>query len=132
MPSLRRTISSPAVRSSPYPSSLAAANNGGPALRSQGNGQRRSSGSETTSRRVLADIEWWRVADGQHDVEAEQGSEDPARGQEQEQVQIAPEQAGGGGAIASDLGVERPLMPFAWTPQLTGSPEVCVTVTLRH
>ncbi|KAI0320126.1 hypothetical protein OF83DRAFT_1081835 [Amylostereum chailletii] len=57
MPSLRRTISSPSVRPSPYPSSLSlAARNPVP---------RRSSGSDTSSRRVLADIDWWRVEEGQ-------------------------------------------------------------------
>ena len=67
MPSLRRTASSPAVRSSPY-------SNG--AVAPRGNGHRRSSGSETTNRRVLADIEWWRVSDGQCDPNADQEQED--------------------------------------------------------
>ncbi|KIM48733.1 hypothetical protein M413DRAFT_59046 [Hebeloma cylindrosporum] len=71
MPSLRRTASSPAVRSSPY-------SNGGVVAR--GNGHRRSSGSETTSRRVLADIEWWRVSDGQCDPSADQEQEDRNQG----------------------------------------------------
>jgi hypothetical protein len=75
MPSLRRTVSSPAVRSSPYPTSLSAANSG-PVTR-PGHGHRRSSGSETSSRRVLADIEWWRVTDGQHDPEAERDEQSP-------------------------------------------------------
>ncbi|KAJ3782436.1 hypothetical protein GGU10DRAFT_363776, partial [Lentinula aff. detonsa] len=72
MPSLRRTVSSPAVRSSPYPAlSSSGQPNSGPATR-LGYSHRRSSGSETTTRRVLADIEWWRVTDGQRDLEAEQ------------------------------------------------------------
>lgn len=82
MPSLRRTMSSPsvrsspAVRSSPYPTSLSsAAANGGPATR-PGHGHRRSSGSDTATRRVLADIEWWRVTEGQRDPEAEQDDHD--------------------------------------------------------
>ncbi|KIK59610.1 hypothetical protein GYMLUDRAFT_245279 [Collybiopsis luxurians FD-317 M1] len=71
MPSLRRTVSSPAVRSSPYPTSSSAAQlNTGPLTR-PGHGHRRSSGSETATRRVLADIEWWRVTEGQ-EAEAEQ------------------------------------------------------------
>ncbi|THH13861.1 hypothetical protein EW146_g6410 [Bondarzewia mesenterica] len=63
MPSLRRTFSSPSFRSSPYPTSLGNATG-------RGHGPRRSSGSETSSRRVLADIDWWRVSEGQHDVNA--------------------------------------------------------------
>ncbi|KAF9014108.1 hypothetical protein BDQ17DRAFT_1230707 [Cyathus striatus] len=62
MPSLRRTASSPAVRSSPYSSTYLGAS------RSSSNGghpNRRSAPSETSNRRVLADIEWWRVTDGQ-------------------------------------------------------------------
>ncbi|KIL70004.1 hypothetical protein M378DRAFT_176047 [Amanita muscaria Koide BX008] len=64
MPSLRRTYSSPVVRSSPYSySSSSVLYN---ASRAQGgHGHRRSSGSDSSTRRVLADIEWWRVADGQ-------------------------------------------------------------------
>ncbi|PFH51740.1 hypothetical protein AMATHDRAFT_46907 [Amanita thiersii Skay4041] len=66
MPSLRRTFSSPTVRSSPYPSyGLSSSLSAARAQSSHAHGYRRSSGSETTNRRVLADIEWWRVADGQ-------------------------------------------------------------------
>lgn len=68
MPSLRRTFSSPSVRSSPYPSSLSSSQAG---ARAHGHGHRRSSGSETSSRRVLADIEWWRVSGGQRDLESD-------------------------------------------------------------
>ncbi|KAF9477566.1 hypothetical protein BDN70DRAFT_896439 [Pholiota conissans] len=64
MPSLRRSASSPAVRSSPY--SLTA---------SRGHGHRRVSVSDTTSRRVLADIEWWRVTDGQCDSSVDHDQE---------------------------------------------------------
>ena len=72
MPSLRRSASSPAVRPAPYySSSLAVA---------RGNGHRRSSGSETSSRRVLADIEWWRVTEGQCDPSAGQPNDDQVRG----------------------------------------------------
>lgn len=65
MPSLRRTFSSPSVRSSPYPTSLGIGNVRG------GHGPRRSSGSDVSQRRVLADIDWWRVADGQREPEPE-------------------------------------------------------------
>ncbi|ESK89867.1 hypothetical protein Moror_852 [Moniliophthora roreri MCA 2997] len=73
-------MSSPSVRSSPYPS-LSSANTS--ANRTQGNGYRRSSGSEVATRRVLADIEWWRVTDGQCDLDAEQELEDNNRNQDQ-------------------------------------------------
>lgn len=56
MPSLRRTSSHPTLRSSPY----------GPTQRTQHPyPHRRSSAPETTRRRVLADIDWWTVSDGQ-------------------------------------------------------------------
>ncbi|EAU88636.1 hypothetical protein CC1G_01009 [Coprinopsis cinerea okayama7 len=77
MPSLRRTASSPSVRSSPYgySSSLSGAQ------AARGHGHRRSSGSEITNRRVLADIEWWRVTAGQcepgaGDLESEERTSD--------------------------------------------------------
>lgn len=61
MPSLRRSASTPSVvRSSPYPSRSALRNGTGSAARSGGR-PKRSGGSETSSRRVLADIEWWKV-----------------------------------------------------------------------
>ncbi|KAL4077329.1 hypothetical protein V8B97DRAFT_2004207 [Scleroderma yunnanense] len=65
MPSLRRSASSPSVRSSPYPISLSSASALSSRTRTGGQQPRRSSGSDTSERRVLADIEWWRVADGQ-------------------------------------------------------------------
>ncbi|KAI0054023.1 hypothetical protein FA95DRAFT_1568320 [Auriscalpium vulgare] len=68
MPSLRRTISSPAVRSSPYPSSQ-------PSQTARPGGQRRSSGSDVASRRVLADIDWWLVTDGQHHPHSQEESD---------------------------------------------------------
>ncbi|TFK55060.1 hypothetical protein OE88DRAFT_1732336 [Heliocybe sulcata] len=80
MPSLRRTFSSPSARSSrsaPYPSIGSAG-----ATRAGGHVPRRSSGSETASRRVLADITWWRVLDGQREVDQES-----AEGENQEQGQ---------------------------------------------
>lgn len=92
MPSLRRTVSSPSVRSSPYPS-LSSGNGG--AVRTGGNGHRRSSGSDIASRRVLADIEWWRVTVGQQDLDAEQELED--NNPNQEQVRPAAEARSVGG-----------------------------------
>jgi hypothetical protein len=59
MPSLRRTFSAPS-RSSPYSSSSP--------TRTGSRSPRRSSGSDTANRRVLADIDWWRVEEGQREV----------------------------------------------------------------
>ena len=112
MPSLRRTASSPAVRSSPYSNGAVAA---------RGHGHRRSSGSETTSRRVLADIEWWRVSDGQYDQEQEDrnhGTQD-----------IIPLDVSMGIHIQSvDTGVERQSpISLPWLSGPTGvSSEVCI------
>lgn len=70
MPSLRRSFSSSSVRSSPYPSSLSNSSSNNARARVAGHGFRRSSDSEASERRVLADIEWWRVSDGQRDLDA--------------------------------------------------------------
>lgn len=63
MPSLRRTFSSPFLRPSPYTTS--SSSNTNQATRQGGHGPRRSLGSETGGRRVLADIDWWTVHAGQ-------------------------------------------------------------------
>lgn len=68
MPSLRRTASSPIVRSSPYSSSSSST-----AVRVRNN--KRPSASETTGRRVLADIDWWRVTEGQCDPNVDDGDD---------------------------------------------------------
>lgn len=114
MPSLRRTISSPSVRSSPYPAVLSNASNSG-AGRVHGHGHRRSSGSETSGRRVLADIEWWRVVDGQRDADTEPESEERERDQDRDQGQAAQEFTGDAGDSGTDAGAERPSTPLAWT-----------------
>ena len=69
MPSLRRTLSTPSVRSSPYsyPSSSSANTH---ATRAGNSQPRRSSGSDTSNRRVLADLDWWVVQDGQREYAA--------------------------------------------------------------
>lgn len=75
MPSLRRTSSHPSLRSSPY----------GPTQRTQHPyPHRRSSGPESTRRRVLADIDWWTVSDGQVPAATESQTQ-PAPATEQEQ-----------------------------------------------
>jgi hypothetical protein len=119
MPSLRRNFSSPLVRSSPYSSALNGAQVAG------GRGHRRSSGSDTTTRRVLADIEWWRVTDGQCDPSvADQESEAPNRGDAQPVAAATP------GVIFHDalIGVDHPssILSLPWpaaTPASTT--EVC-------
>lgn len=67
MPSLRRTFSSPPARRAPYyyPSALSSS-----ALQTRPapHQPRRSSGSDVANRRVLADIDWWIVQDGQRDI----------------------------------------------------------------
>ena len=76
MPSLRRALSTPSVRASPYPSLLTS--------RSQRSGHRRSSSSDLSARKVLADIDWWRVAHGQREKngEEEEGGEGDEGGDE--------------------------------------------------
>ncbi|KZP12557.1 hypothetical protein FIBSPDRAFT_961260 [Athelia psychrophila] len=91
---LRRSFSSPSVRATPYSSALAHLGAGPGRTQAHGHGNRRSSGAETTRRRVLADLEWWRVVDGQHDDQtAERGAEAVEGGQEQEQSAEAPASA---------------------------------------
>ncbi|OSD08586.1 hypothetical protein PYCCODRAFT_1380269, partial [Trametes coccinea BRFM310] len=73
MPSLRRTLSSPSVRSCPYTYSASSTSNanGAPspiAARTGSHQPRRSSGSDTSNRRVLADIDWWLVHDRERDI----------------------------------------------------------------
>ncbi|KAG6820856.1 hypothetical protein H0H93_010683 [Arthromyces matolae] len=123
MPSLRRTISSPAVRSSPYPA-LSSSVSGGP---TRPGGHRRSSGSETSTRRVLADIEWWRVTDGQRDPDADQESEDPNRDQAPDSpsanTYALEELLGTSLLFSTSLGAERSvIVPLAVTTQESQAP----------
>ena len=105
MPSLRRTISSPSVRSSPYPT---LSNNLGSGASPRGTTHRRSSGSDLSNRRVLADIEWWRVADGQCEPDLDQESD----GQNRDETYSADDFLGGAGLSGPELGVERPSTPL--------------------
>lgn len=73
MPSLRRTASSPAVRASPYHSSAARVRH-----------KKRPLASESSVRRVLADIDWWKVTEGQCDPNVDDADDarfDENRGQ---------------------------------------------------
>jgi len=126
MPSLRRTLSSPSVRSSPYQTNLSNNANVGPGGRSHGHMPRRSSGSETSGRRVLADIEWWRVVDGQRDADTEHESEERERDQlqGQEPNQLPELTNASGNAVSNDVGVERLSTALPWST-ITDSPEVC-------
>lgn len=66
MPSLRRIHSSPSVRASPYPSSLSSSSAISSYVAVAPRLGPRRTASDSYRRRVLADIEWWRVLDGQH------------------------------------------------------------------
>ncbi|KAI0748524.1 hypothetical protein C8Q80DRAFT_1270920 [Daedaleopsis nitida] len=109
MPSLRRALSSPSVRSSPY-SYPAASSPTGHATRAGGHQPRRSSGSDTSGRRVLADLDWWLVQDGQYEVAGPTGeaSED-GDAAENEQVRTL------GANVASEEDVPVPPTPVAAT-----------------
>ncbi|CAK5264677.1 unnamed protein product [Mycena citricolor] len=114
MPSLRRSLSSPVVRSTPYSSS---------GTRSQGSGgHRRSSGSETNIRRVLADLDWWSVTQGQTEPmlpEQEQEEEEDADGSEQDNIPaVTP--------AGVDLGVEHLDTHDLWISFGLGSSEAPV------
>lgn len=71
MPSLRRAFSTPSVRASPYPVLPSSRSH-----RPHPHGHRRSSGSDVADRKVLADIDWWRVADGQRERGSEEEDEE--------------------------------------------------------
>jgi hypothetical protein len=121
MPSLRRTVSSPSVRASPYPSALSAANssyiNGASALR---RGPRRTA-SDSYRRRVLADIEWWRVLDGQHVEEQESGLvQDQAHDPQQPGLEETESLAGDG----EQAQLLRPSAPVDQTASYTITSEV--------
>ncbi|TDL27408.1 hypothetical protein BD410DRAFT_418611 [Rickenella mellea] len=98
MPSLRRTVSSPAVRPSPYPTTLSV----GISSSAVGANRPRRTNSETAGRRVLADIDWWRVLDGQHaeDLDADRDQEQSPRVVQDE-------------TDASVLSTEQDQLPFA-------------------
>ncbi|KAH6894977.1 hypothetical protein BKA70DRAFT_1375715 [Coprinopsis sp. MPI-PUGE-AT-0042] len=108
MPSLRRTASSPLVRTSPYSYSSSLAG----AQVARGNGRRRSSGSEVANRRVLADIEWWKVTDGQCesssvDFDGERLTNDD------DENNVASDTIASPALLNVDTGVDRLLMPSA-------------------
>ena len=118
MPSLRRAFSSPSVRVSPYsyPTALPSSRSHRPQHNHpHGGGYRRSSGSDVSSRKVLADIDWWRVADGQReqqggdeDEEGEEmgrgvGEENPAPAAEQQQQHADSEAAAAAAAAPHNV-----------------------------
>src|SRR5258707_2743905 len=81
MPSLRRAFSSPSVRVSPYPTLPSSRSH-----RAHPHGHRRSSGSDVSDRKVLADIDWWRVTDGQRERGGEEEDEGEGEGEERDVV----------------------------------------------
>jgi hypothetical protein len=103
MPSLRRAFSSPSVRSSPYSTSSSS--------RIGARTRRRSSGTETSSRKVLADIEWWRVLDGQRAVDLDQ--ELLLDENDRDHFNLPP---------GDDLDVERPSTPVRYLTENFPSP----------
>ncbi|KAJ7775027.1 hypothetical protein B0H16DRAFT_83340 [Mycena metata] len=121
MPSLRRSSSTPSVRPAPY-----ALLSPVPGPRVHGSGHRRSTGSETSNRRVLADIvEWWRVSAGQRDdVVPQQELEEHDLDQDHEddlhQAQVLPNGTGG------QFGAERPVTPVPWASHSPGAVEMPV------
>ncbi|KAI6022727.1 hypothetical protein EDC04DRAFT_2574925 [Pisolithus marmoratus] len=119
MPSLRRSASSPSVRSSPYPLSLSSAVSS--RARTAGQQPRRASGSDVSERRVLADIEWWRVADGQCP---------PSPDSDQDEVQPPPQpttrvSSGGVATLSAGGSLEPPqtVLPF-FSSELFQSPSL--------
>jgi hypothetical protein len=118
MPSLRRTASTPVVRASPYSSSPLAA---------RGNGHRRSSGSETSNRRVLADIEWWRVTEGQCHQSDDHAMEDRNRGI-QDLVSLDMSWSPDIPVIHVEGGVEHTVSLPRTTADGPDSNEVCITL----
>ncbi|PCH37852.1 hypothetical protein WOLCODRAFT_161097 [Wolfiporia cocos MD-104 SS10] len=127
MPSLRRTLSSPARRA-PYsaPPSLSPAASSTVA-RAGHPAPRRAPGTDVAHRRVLADIDWWLVHDGQCDP-APHADPDPDSDDENDasvparaaSPAPAPAPAPAPVAIASALPVEdddAPVLPLpAWLP----------------
>ena len=69
MPSLRRSVSAPVSRSSPYSHSCTPTTpSSSPSTRASPRGPRRPSGSDTIERRVLADLDLWRIEASQREV----------------------------------------------------------------
>jgi len=83
MPSLRRAFSSPSVRVSPYPALPSSRSH-----RVHPHGHRRSSGSDVSDRKVLADIDWWRVTDGQRERAGEEEDEEEGEVEERDVVGV--------------------------------------------
>ncbi|KAG6854589.1 hypothetical protein C0991_004925 [Blastosporella zonata] len=110
MPSLRRTISSPSVRSSPYRALSSAVNS---AQGSRPSGHRRSSGSETSTRRVLADIDWWRVTDGQRDPDADEEPEVDNHDQAPDSPSALEELLNTSVLFSAGMSAERIMVPLA-------------------
>jgi hypothetical protein len=133
MPSLRRAFSSPSVRVSPYshPATFPSSRSHRPPHNHpHGGGHRRSSGSDVSSRKVLADLDWWRVADGQRERggDEDEGDEEMERGVGEEENSasaehadpeapsrnvIPPLHATDRGGESAGVGIERPSTPVA-------------------
>jgi hypothetical protein len=118
MPSLRRSFSTSSARSSPYHATSSSSGS-----RVRGHARRRSSASETSGRRVLADIEWWRVVDGQRDLDNPE-SEDRDRDENHDRQSPVTEQALSGLSVdLTDVGAGHPSSPST-SLNVPSSPEV--------
>ena len=115
MPSLRRTLSSPSVRSSPYayPASSSSSSLNAHSARAANPQPRRSTGSDTSNRRVLADLDWWVVQDGQHPYATPSVAADGEGENSEEQVAAEAEQA---------RPLRAPIAPPVVAPPPTASP----------
>lgn len=95
-------------------------------LRAQGGGGPRRSGSNSTGRRVLADIEWWRVVEGQCSADPDHNDEDVGhedRDPEQVPLHIVEDRA----ALPPQYTeVDTSFVPLIWDSSLAESSEVRV------
>ena len=134
MPSLRRTLSSPTGRSSPYAHPSCSSSSTSLSTRAGSRGPRRSSGSDTSERRVLADLDWWRVEASQREVRgltpyeplrAATPSSDSEEELDQEQRPPSPASA----TVASPTNVPRTLTPPAYNTPGAGTDTLDDTVS---
>lgn len=130
MPSLRRTASTPLVRSSPYPSSLSLSSTGAQNVTAAQRPRRVGSATENSRRRVLADIDWWTVIDGQFEQDEAAPSEpEPVR--EQAQAVVATLLGSESFTPAIDIAVPSASNILSDTAS-DGSLEVCHSYALAH
>lgn len=92
--------------------------------RARGNGgHRRPSGSDSAGRRVLADIEWWRVVDGQ--CLADPGHDDEDVGPADRDPDQVPLHISESSPPPQYSEVDTSFVPVTWDASLAESSEVC-------